>query len=170
VWIVLEDLQTHRESVFAPGFWALVVYRFGHWVDGMQLRPARSILRLVHFLLFKSIEVVTGITLPATTRIGRRLSIEHLGGIVVHGRSVIGDDCLIRQGVTLGNRYPDRLDDAPVLGNGVNVGAGAKILGSVRIGDGAFVGANAVVLEDIPAGASAVGVPARVIRRSREDG
>ena len=75
--------------------------------------------------------------------------IEHFGGIVVHGSSVIGDDCIIRQGVTIGNR---RLDDplgAPTLGSRVNVGAGAKILGRVTIGDDVNIGANAVVITDI---------------------
>ena len=90
---------------------------------------------------------------------------EHQHGIVVHGATVVGDDCIIRQGVTLGIRRMYGLDEAPVLGNGVTVGAGAKILGRVRIGDGADVGANAVVLEDVPEGGLAVGVPAQVVRR-----
>ena len=73
---------------------------------------------------------------------------------------VIGDDCVLRQGVTLGNRYLDRPGDAPVLGRRVNVGAGAKLLGPVQIGDDAVIGANAVVLHDVPAGATVVGIPA----------
>jgi serine O-acetyltransferase len=75
---------------------------------------------------------------------------------------VIGDECIIRQGCTLGNRDLDRPDDAPILGQRVNVGAGAKILGAVKIGDGAAIGANAVVLADVPEGAVAVGIPARI--------
>jgi serine O-acetyltransferase len=89
---------------------------------------------------------------------------EHQGAVVIHGDSVIGDDSIIRQGVTLGNRRMDRPHDAPKLGRRVNVGAGAKILGAVSIGDDAVIGANAVVLEDVPAGALAVGVPARIVR------
>jgi serine O-acetyltransferase len=88
--------------------------------------------------------------------------IEHQGCIVIHGNCEIGDDCIIRQGVTLGNRNLDRPFDAPRLGRRVNVGAGAKILGAVDVGDGAAIGANAVVLEDVPAGDLAVGVPARI--------
>jgi serine O-acetyltransferase len=76
---------------------------------------------------------------------------------------VIGDGCIIRQNVTLGNRHPDRPFDAPVLGRHVNVGAGAVILGNVHIGDRAAIGANAVVLSDVPPGATAVGVPAQVL-------
>jgi serine O-acetyltransferase len=76
---------------------------------------------------------------------------------------VIGDESIIRQGVTLGNKTLDRPLDAPTLGKRVNVGAGAKILGAVSIGDGASIGANAVVLDDVPAGAVAVGIPAKVL-------
>ena len=91
---------------------------------------------------------------------------EHQGAVVIHGNSVIGDECVIRQGVTLGNRYLDRHTEAPHLGRGVNVGAGAKILGAVHIGDGATIGANAVVLCDVPDGQTAVGIPAKVLPRS----
>jgi serine O-acetyltransferase len=94
--------------------------------------------------------------------LGRGVIIEHQGGIVIHGSCEIGDNCIIRQGVTLGNRSLERPFDAPKLGCRVNVGAGAKILGSVRVGDDARIGANAVVLRDVPRGGLAVGVPARI--------
>jgi len=85
------------------------------------------------------------------------------GNCGLGGNCVIGDDCIIRQGVTLGNRYLDRPFEAPVLGSMVNVGAGAKILGAVKVGDNAVIGANAVVLKDVPAGTTVVGIPARII-------
>ncbi len=91
---------------------------------------------------------------------------EHQHGIVIHGRCEIGDDSVIRQGVTIGNRYMDRDAEAPILGRRVNVGSGVKMLGNLVIGDDAIIGANAVVLIDIPANATAVGVPARVISGS----
>lgn len=83
--------------------------------------------------------------------------------IIIHGYSTIGKDSIIRQGVTLGNRYVDRPLDAPQLGARVNVGAGAKMLGLVTIGDGASIGANAVVIKDIPEEKTAVGIPAKII-------
>ena len=86
--------------------------------------------------------------------------IEHQSGIVIHGNSEIGDECVIRQGVTLGNKTPDRPHDAPKLGKRVNVGAGDKILGAVTVGDNATIGANSVVLKNVPAGMIAVGLPA----------
>ncbi|MCB1625177.1 MAG: serine acetyltransferase, partial [Pseudomonadales bacterium] len=90
---------------------------------------------------------------------------EHQGAIVIHGSAVIGDDCVIRQGVTLGNRYNDRPREAPQLGKGVNVGAGAKLLGAITIGDHATIGANAVVLNDVAPGDTVVGIPARPLRK-----
>ena len=90
----------------------------------------------------------------------RRVVIEHQSGIVIHGNCEIGDECVIRQGCTLGNKSLDRPFDAPKLGKRVNVGAGAKILGAVTVGDGATIGANSVVLRDVPAGMIAVGLPA----------
>jgi serine O-acetyltransferase len=79
---------------------------------------------------------------------------------VIHGNSEIGDDSILRQGCTLGNKSLDRPHDAPKLGKRVNVGAGAKILGAITVGDDAVIGANSVVLKDVPAGMIAVGLPA----------
>jgi serine O-acetyltransferase len=162
---VREDFAAHKRDWTRPGFQALLVYRFGVWRMGVRPKLLRAPLSVAYRTLFTAVRNVYGIELPYSARIGRRVVFEHQHGIVVHGEAVIGDDCLIRQGVTLGIRTLDRLGDAPVLGRGVNVGAGAKILGPVHIGDGAAIGANAVVLEDVPAQALAVGVPARVVPR-----
>lgn len=88
--------------------------------------------------------------------------------IVIHGYCIIGDDCIIRQGVTLGNRYLDRPLEAPKLGTRVNVGAGAKLLGGISLGDGANISANAVVLSDVPAGQTAVGIPAKILKSTKQ--
>jgi serine O-acetyltransferase len=116
-------------------------------------------------MLFRRVRNRYGIELPYSAKLGRRVIIEHQGAIVIHGNCEIGDDCIIRQGCTLGNRYLDRPEDAPKLGNRVNVGAGAKILGQVVISDDACVGANAVVLKDIGAGETAIGIPAKILKR-----
>lgn len=161
--LVKEDYVAHGRDASRAGFQALLVYRFG--VARMQVKPLllRAPLSVLYRALFRSVRNFYGIELPYTAQIGRRVVFEHQHGIVVHGSTVIGDDCIIRHGVTLGIRSLDRLADAPILGNSVNVGAGAKIIGRVRIGDGAAVGANAVVLEDVPAGRLAVGVPAHLV-------
>jgi serine O-acetyltransferase len=159
---VAEDYRAHDRDTTRPGFRAVAVHRFGnyrmHWK-----RPWRSGMTLVYFALYRHVRNHYGIELPFSAKLGRRVVIEHQGAIVIHGSSVIGDDCIIRQGVTLGNRTLSAPFDAPVLGKKVNVGAGAKLLGLVRVGDGANIGANSVVLRDVPAGRTAIGVPARVL-------
>ena len=157
-----EDWQTHGRESSRPGFRALAVHRFGnyrmHWP-----RPWRFGLSILYRFLFRYVRNHYSIELPYSARVGHRVVIEHQGAIVIHGNSVIGDDCILRQGVTLGNRHLTAPFDAPILGRHVNVGAGAKILGRVHIGDHACIGANAVVLKDVPAGGTAVGIPAKLI-------
>jgi serine O-acetyltransferase len=160
-----EDLRAAREGVLSLGFWALQVYRLGHLRYRFQSKLVRYPLGALHVVLSKLAEMLCGVTIGVSAKIGRRLIIEHSGAIVVHGHAVLGDDCIIRQGVTIGNRYMNKPLEAPTIGHRVNIGAGAKILGAVHIGDDAEIGANAVVLKDVPAGAVAVGVPARIILR-----
>ena len=107
---------------------------------------------------------MTGIEIHPAATIGRRLFIDHGTGVVIGETTVIGDDCTLYQGVTLGGTGKDVGKRHPTLGNGVMVGAGAKVLGPIDIGDHARIAAGAVVLADIPAEATAVGVPARVVR------
>jgi serine O-acetyltransferase len=160
-----EDLRAAREGVLSLGFWALQVYRLGHLRYRFQSKLVRYPLGALHVVLSKLAEMLCGVTIGVSAKIGRRLVIEHSGAIVVHGHAVLGDDCIIRQGVTIGNRYMNKPLEAPTIGHRVNIGAGAKILGAVHIGDDAEIGANAVVIKDVPAGAVAVGVPARIILR-----
>ena len=159
---LVEDWNTHGRDSTRPGFQALAVHRFGNWRMGIGPKIVRAPLSIVYRILYRGVRNFYGIELPYTARVGRRVTIEHQSGIVIHGAAEIGDDCVIRQGVTLGNQSPDRPQEAPKIGKRVNIGAGAKLLGDVRVGDGARIGANAVVIADVPAGALAVGVPARV--------
>ncbi|MFO7177319.1 MAG: serine O-acetyltransferase [Pseudomonadota bacterium] len=163
--LVREDYIAHRRDWTTPGFQALLVYRFGVWRMGIRPKLLRAPFSALYRALYRSVRNLYGIELPYNARIGRRVVFEHQHGIVIHAQSVIGDDCILRQGVTLGLRRLDGLDDAPILGRGVNVGAGAKILGRVHVGDHAVVGANAVVLNDVAPGALVVGVPARPVAR-----
>lgn len=162
--LIREDIRAHGRDLWRQGVWAMAVYRFGRW--RYTVRPAwlRKPLSLAYKLLKTGVQITTGIDLPCEARVGRRLVIEHFGGIVVSGDTVIGHDVTLRHGVTLGLRRTG-VAGAPVIGDGVDIGAGAKILGPVTIGAGAVIGANAVVLCDVPAGALAVGVPARIKQR-----
>lgn len=161
--LVREDFVAHGRRPMAPGFQALLVHRLG--VARMRIEPRllRAPVSVVYRTLARVVASLYGIELPYSASIGRRVVFEHQHGIVVHGAAAIGDDCIIRHGVTLGMRSLDHRHESPVLGRGVEVGAGAKILGRVTIGDGAAIGANAVVLHDVPAGAHAAGVPARIV-------
>ena len=95
---------------------------------------------------------------------GKGFRIDHFGGIVVSGYAKFGDNCIIRNGVTVGLKNIDN-PIAPHFGNNVNIGAGAKIIGDIKIGDNVDIGANAVVIKDIPSDSIAVGVPAKIIRK-----
>ncbi|MCG5059422.1 MAG: serine acetyltransferase [Limnoraphis sp. WC205] len=166
---IREDWMVHEKDWTRPGFRAVAVARFGVWRMKVQSKLLRAPLSILYRSLFRHVRNVYGIELPYTVELGRRVIIEHQGAIVIHGYSKIGDDCIIRQGVTIGNRYLDRPLEAPKLGKRVNIGAGAKILGDVTIGDDVCIGANAVVLSDVPAGATVVGIPAKIIPSKNSD-
>ncbi|MEA5507020.1 serine O-acetyltransferase [Halotia wernerae UHCC 0503] len=166
---IKEDWIAHGRDWTKPGFRAVVVQRFGVWRMKVQPKLLRAPLSILYRMLFRKVRNTYGIELPYTVQLGRRVIIEHQGAIVIHGYCAIGDDSIIRQGVTLGNRYLDRPFDAPKLGKSVNIGAGAKIFGDISIGDHANIGANAVVLCNVPAGATAVGIPAKIVNYSQSD-
>lgn len=159
-----EDWIAHGRDWTKPGFRAIAVHRFGVWRMSLPSKLLRAPFSVLYRMLFRKVRNTYGIELPYTAKLGRRVIIEHQSAIVIHGYCEIGDDSILRQGVTLGNRYLEKPLDAPKLGARVNIGAGAKIFGAVTIGDDANVGANAVVLIDIPAGATAVGIPAKIIK------
>lgn len=160
---ICEDWRIYKDWTL-PGFRAVAVYRFGNWANGKPKGILRSILCSVHLMMYRYVRNHYGIELPATTRVGRRLILGHQSGIVIHPHAEIGDDCMIRQNVTIGSATPDRVfQEAPKLGNRVQVGAGAVIVGKVTIGDGARIGPTAVVLTNVPAGASVFVVPPRII-------
>lgn len=160
--LLREDLRTHDGDVFEQGFWAVAVHRFGNWRMGLP-RLVRPPATLLYRVLFKVVEWTCGITLPYTTRLGRRVRLWHHGGMILHARA-IGDDVHIRHNTTFGVARRGQNTGIPVIGDRADIGCGACVLGGVRVGADSVIGANAVVLADVPAGAVAVGVPARVVR------
>lgn len=161
---IKEDWIAHGRDWVKPGFRAVAVHRFGVWRMGVKSKFLRAPLSLVYRMMYHKVRNTYGIELPYSVKLGRRVVVEHQGNIVVHGNCVIGDDSIIRQGVTLGLRHLDRPFDAPILGNRVNVGAGAKLFGKITIGDNVNVGANAVVLIDVPSNSTVVGIPAKILK------
>lgn len=161
---IREDWSTYDCQWTRQGLWVMAVYRFGNWRYGIRNRAVRLPFSFLYKLLKLLSEILTGIDLPCETKLGRRFRIDHFGGIVISGDAVFGDDCVIRNGVTVGLRHTGQRG-APIIGDRVDIGAGAKILGSIRVGDNVAIGANAVVITDVPANSIAVGVPARILPR-----
>lgn len=161
--LIAEDFRTHGRDWMSEGFWTLVWHRFGNWRMGLP-RPLRIPATLLYRIMARCSARSTGIYLPYTVRVGRRVCFEHFGGMILVAQW-IGDDVTIRQNTTFGIARLDALHDRPVIGDRVEIGAGAVILGSVEIGAGAIVGANAVVRRDVAPGAIVGGVPAREIGR-----
>ena len=155
------DFNAHGRKIGAQGFWVMIVYRFGRWRYGLGSPLLQKPCSLIYKVLYKIVQILTGIELPCEAIVGRNFVIDHFGGIIISGYARFGDDCRIRNGVVVGLR---RVDEpvAPVIGNNVDIGAGAKLLGPIKVGDNSVIGANAVVLEDVPANSLAVGVPAIV--------
>jgi serine O-acetyltransferase len=139
-----------------PGFHALLIHRLAHWLWRMKMRwLARFVSHWSRFL--------TGIEIHPGAKIGRRVFIDHGMGVVIGETAELGDDCTLYHGVTLGGTTWNKGKRHPTLMPGVVIGAGAKVLGPIVIGEGANIGSNAVVVKDVPAGATALGIPARVI-------
>jgi serine O-acetyltransferase len=164
---IRSDFRAHDCNWGAQGFWVMIVYRFGRWRYGVRPSILRKCFSLLYKLLYKFIQIITGVELPCEATVGRNFAIDHFGGIIVSGYTAFGDNCRIRNGVTIGLR---RVDEklAPMIGNNVDIGAGAKLLGPIKIGDNVMVGANAVVLCDVPSNSIAVGVPAIVKPRVKD--
>ena len=139
----------------------MVIYRFGRWRSTIRPRILRVPLSFIYKFLKPFFESLTGIELPCEAIVGKRFRIDHFGGIIISGDAVIGDDCVIRNGVTIGLRHAGQ-SGSPIIGNRVDIGAGAKLLGPIRIGDDVSIGANAVVITDVPSNSIAVGIPARI--------
>jgi serine O-acetyltransferase len=145
-----------------PGLHAVIVYRLSHALWNVRLKwLARWFSTLGRWL--------TGIEIHPAAKIGRRFFIDHGMGVVVGETAEIGDDCTLYHGVTLGGTTWKKGKRHPTLGDDVVVGAGAKVLGPITVGPGARIGSNAVVVKDVPPGATVVGIPGRVVKRSAQD-
>jgi serine O-acetyltransferase len=157
--IARDPAATSRVDVAlnSPGLHAIWAYRLAHrlWLPG-------GLLRLVARVLMTVVRSVTGVEIHPGATIGRRFFIDHGMGVVIGETAEVGDDVMLYHGVTLGGRSLHRVKRHPTVGSRVTIGAGARILGAVYIGDDVQIGANSVVVKDIPSGAIATGVPATI--------
>lgn len=169
---IIEDIRAYKRNdpaarsaleiiLLYNGLHATIDYRIAHWLH-------RHGCRFLARAISQWSKMWTGIEIHPGARIGRRLVIDHGTGIVIGETAEIGDDCLLYHGVTLGGTGKDHGKRHPTLGNNVMVSAGAKVLGPFKVGDNSRIAANAVVLSEIPPEATAVGVPARVVRIAGE--
>ena len=137
----------------------LTLFRLGsaNWLPQLPRRFIALFYKLLVAWIF-------GIEIPVATKVGPGLQLHHATGLVVNGSAVLGANCVLRHGCTIGNRYVG--EGVPVLGNGVSLGASSHVIGAIRLGDRSEVGVGAVVLQDVPADCVAVGNPARILPRS----
>ena len=142
-----------------PGIWALIWHRPAHWLYKHHCPfLARVISQLTRFF--------TGIEIHPGAQIGKGLFIDHGSGVIIGETTIIGDNCTLYQGVTLGGTGKEQGKRHPTLGNNVMVSAGAKVLGSFKVGDNSKIGAGAVVIKEVPDNATVVGVPGRVVKHN----
>jgi serine O-acetyltransferase len=158
---IRSDLKNYKGDWGAQGFWVMLVYRLGRWRYTIKPTLLRKFFSFIYKVFYKIVQIITGIELPCEAEIGNNFIIDHFGGIVVSGYAKFGNNCRIRNGVVVGLKNVEN-PCAPVIGNDVDIGAGAKILGPIRIGDRVIIGANAVVITDVPDDCIAVGVPATI--------
>ncbi len=170
---LVESIRTeyrfYRKDWTKPGFRAIATHRFGEWTLAFPRRTfgekfVGKILDRIYLAAHRYVRNQHGIELPRRTRVGKAVTFAHQGGIVIHPHAVIGDRCLIHQNVTIGNagRGVTR-DQGPVIGNDVELGVGAVVLGKVSVGDGARIGANVVVYIDVPPNATLVSTSPRLV-------
>lgn len=158
---IRQDLKNYQNDWGAQGFWVMVIYRFGQWRYTVKPSILRKVFSFLYRVMYKFVQIITGIELPCEVEIGDNFIIDHFGGIVISGYAKFGHNCRIRNGVVVGLKNINN-PVGPQIGNDVDIGAGAKILGAIQIGNRVTIGANAVVIKDVPDDSTAVGVPATI--------
>jgi serine O-acetyltransferase len=153
------------------GFWATFQYRLAHAVYiSTRNKIIRTGLMLPFMLWQKLIEILTGISIPASAIIGHSFYIGHFGGVILNAKTIIGNNCNISQGVTIGVSGVDSNRGTPVIGDNVYIGVNSAVVGKINVGNNVLVGACSLVNRDIPNNAVVVGVPARIVSNRSSQG
>lgn len=160
--VVREDFAKHRREISTPGFQALFMHRVGVYAKVLPF-PLRLPLDFYYYIGYRFCRAFFGIEVRRTAHLGRRLEIGHQHGIVIHAYARIGDDCMIRHGVTFGISNTWEVGKGPVVGNNVSFGVGTVIVGNITIGDNVTIGPNCVVSQDVPANRTLFVPPPRTL-------
>lgn len=162
----LSRYPASRPFLKEQSVWAVWVYRFGRRVDRKPDGLAKRLLTALYWLMFRVVETLLATSIPKAAAIGPGLRVWHFGNIFIHPGTHIGANCTLRQGVTIGNRVEG--GPVPSIGDNVEFGAYSQVLGGIRVGNDCKIGAMSVVLCDVPDGATAVGIPARIIEAAAD--
>ena len=176
--VVLTDYRKYKKYggnfisivFFTQGFWAIIQYRLAHSVYKMRLPVVKQIFQICMLVWQKLIEITTGISIPASAKIGHSFYIGHFGGIILNANTVIGNNCNISQGVTIGVSGQGEKRGVPVIGDNVYVGANSVIAGKIQIGNNVIVGACSLVTTNVEDNAVMIGVPASKISEKGSEG
>jgi len=160
--LILEDFETHERRLSSPGFWALAVHRFGNWRMSVPSKILRAPLTAVYSTAFQAVRSVWGIDVSYVVKVGRRVRFDHHGALMI-GAVSVGDDVIFRHSATVGVLQRNANDDKPVIGDRVEIGPRACIVGNVTIGSDTVIGPNTVVPANIPPGSTILGVPGRIV-------
>lgn len=159
-----QDLARYPKRAFLKeqSIWAVAVYRWGRRINSQKPGLYKKFCTTIYWPIFRLVETITGISLPKDVEIGGGVRIWHFGNIFVNSGAKIGKNCTLRQGVTIGNRHEN--GPLPIIGDNVDFGAYAQVLGGVRIGNNAKIAAMSVVLHDVEDNVTVAGIPAKPVR------
>jgi serine O-acetyltransferase len=153
------------------GFWAILQYRIAnHFFSKVKIPIIRQLLLFLCLLWRKVIEMTTGISIPASAQIGHSFYIGHFGGIILNAKTIMGSNCNISQGVTIGVSGVDEKRGVPIIGNNVYIGANSVVAGKITIGDNVLIGACSLVTSDAPENSVMLGVPAKIVSGNSSNG
>ncbi|NAS29831.1 serine acetyltransferase [Flavobacteriaceae bacterium R38] len=164
------DKSTIVLLLFQQGLWALLVYRINNGIYNSKIfKPIKLALLLIGVLWQKWIEIITGISLPYSAQIGKGFYIGHFGNIIINGKAIIGENCNISQGVTIGVSGRGKKRGVPLIKDNVYIGVNAVIVGNITIGTNAVIAANSLVVNDVDADSTYMGVPAVKVNNNNSE-
>jgi len=156
---------------FTQGFWAIMQYRIANFVfEKVKLPIVRQVLLFFCLMWRKIIEIATGISIPASVKIGKSFYIGHFGGIILNSKAIIGQNCNIGQGVTIGVSGVDGRRGVPIIGDNVFIGVNSVVAGNIVIGNNVLIGACSLVNSNVENDAVMLGVPAKLVSKNSSKG